>query len=198
MIRKAYRFVFFLKNYCVVSLYLLYKRKFRLMRLDIRAASFCGRPMILGNGEIVIGEGSRVNSGIEKNPIGGNGETILFVAKGAKILIGEGSGLSNVSIFSIEKITIGKRVKIGGSCKIYDNDFHSLKSSERRYPHLDLPISKAVCIGDDVFIGAHSLILKGVTIGNRSIIGAGSVVASNVPAGEVWAGNPAKFIKKCE
>ena len=44
--------------------------------------------------------------------------------------------------------------------------------------------------------GAHSIILKGVTIGARSIIGAGSVVTKDVPANEVWLGNPAKFYKK--
>ena len=42
----------------------------------------------------------------------------------------------------------------------------------------------------------HSIILKGCTIGDNSIIAAGSVVCSDVPAGEIWGGNPAKFIKK--
>ena len=57
-------------------------------------------------------------------------------------------------------------------------------------------ISKKVSIGNHVFIGAHSTILKGVTIGKNSIIGACSLVAKNIPANEIWAGNPAKFIKK--
>ena len=51
-------------------------------------------------------------------------------------------------------------------------------------------------IKDDVFIGAYSFVLKGVTIGNNSIIGACSVVTKNVPDNEIWAGNPAKFIRK--
>lgn len=51
-------------------------------------------------------------------------------------------------------------------------------------------------INDNVFIGARCIILKGVTIGSKSIIGAGSVVTKNIPEGEIWAGNPAKFIKK--
>ena len=53
-------------------------------------------------------------------------------------------------------------------------------------------------IEDNVFIGAHSTILKGVTIGQNSIIGACSVVTKNIPPNEIWAGNPAKFIKKLE
>lgn len=51
-----------------------------------------------------------------------------------------------------------------------------------------------VLIGDDVFIGAGSIILPGVTIGSNVIVGAGSCVTKDIPEGEVWAGNPARFI----
>jgi acetyltransferase-like isoleucine patch superfamily enzyme len=56
--------------------------------------------------------------------------------------------------------------------------------------------SSPVKIGDDVFIGANALILKGVTIGDRAIVGAGSVVARDAPEDEVWAGNPACMVRK--
>mgnify|MGYP001809558349 FL=1 len=45
-------------------------------------------------------------------------------------------------------------------------------------------------------IGANVTILGGVTIGENSMIGAGSVVTKNIPDGELWVGNPAKFIRK--
>lgn len=51
-----------------------------------------------------------------------------------------------------------------------------------------------VTIGDDVFVGAGSIILHGVHIGNRVIIGAGSIVTKDIPANSVAAGNPAKVI----
>ena len=53
-----------------------------------------------------------------------------------------------------------------------------------------------VVIEDNVFIGARCIILKGVTIGENSVVGAGSVVTKSIPANEIWAGNPAKFIRK--
>jgi acetyltransferase-like isoleucine patch superfamily enzyme len=47
-------------------------------------------------------------------------------------------------------------------------------------------------------IGAGVVILCGVTIGENAMIGAGSVVTKDVPAGELWLGNPAKFIRKID
>ncbi|MBD8490085.1 hypothetical protein IFO69_15110 [Echinicola sp. CAU 1574] len=58
--------------------------------------------------------------------------------------------------------------------------------------------NRGINIEDGVWIGGHCIILKGVTIGERSVIGAGSVVSKNIPKNEVWAGNPAKFIKKID
>ena len=53
-----------------------------------------------------------------------------------------------------------------------------------------------ITIGEHAFIGSGAIITGNVTIGRSAIIGAGSVVTKSVPEGEVWAGNPAKFIKK--
>ena len=47
-------------------------------------------------------------------------------------------------------------------------------------------------------IGAASVILGGITIGENAMIGAGSVVTKDVPANELWVGNPAKYIRKLE
>lgn len=53
-----------------------------------------------------------------------------------------------------------------------------------------------VRIEDDVFIGLNVLICNSVTIGKGAIIGAGSVVTKDIPPYQVWAGNPARFIKE--
>lgn len=51
-------------------------------------------------------------------------------------------------------------------------------------------------ICDNAFIGAGSIICNSVKIGTNSIVGAGSVVTKDIPDNEIWAGNPARFIKK--
>lgn len=56
--------------------------------------------------------------------------------------------------------------------------------------------SGEVHIKEGAFIGTSTIITKPVTIGERSVIGAGSVVTKDVPDREVWAGNPARLIRK--
>ena len=51
-----------------------------------------------------------------------------------------------------------------------------------------------ITIGDDVFIGAGSIILPNVNIGSKVVIGAGSVVSKNIPDGSVAVGNPIRII----
>lgn len=53
-----------------------------------------------------------------------------------------------------------------------------------------------ICKGASV--GAGSTLLPGITIGENALIGAGSVVTKDVPAGEIWVGNPAHFVRKVE
>ncbi|WP_290371563.1 acyltransferase [uncultured Muribaculum sp.] len=58
--------------------------------------------------------------------------------------------------------------------------------------------SGKVRIGENVFIGTNTIIVNAVDIGNGAVIGAGSVVNRDIPSYELWAGNPARFIKKLE
>lgn len=55
-----------------------------------------------------------------------------------------------------------------------------------------------VTIGESAWIGAGAVILPGVCVGDGAILGANTVAATDIPDGEVWAGNPAAFVKKVE
>ena len=148
-------------------------------------------------GSFSIGENLSMNNCIGGNPIGCYNRCTFFVDKGANLKIGSNLGISQAAIICHLSIQIGNNVKIGGGARIYDTDFHAIDPELR----LDLKTDFAnkgkipVVIEDNVFIGAYSTILKGVTIGQNSIIGACSVVTKNVPLNEIWAGNPAKFIR---
>lgn len=147
-------------------------------------------------GCVKIGDGFRVNSGKNFNVIGRQQKCILWVE--GDLLIKDNVGISASAIICNHQITIGNNVVIGGNTVIYDTDFHSLDAGQRNNPGQDRINARwaPVTIGDNVFIGAHSTILKGVTIGDNSVVGACSVVARSIPANEIWAGNPAVFIKK--
>lgn len=150
---------------------------------------------VIGTGKISLGNNLRINSSLRSNPIGGDSKTILRTIEDGEIIIGDNSGISNSTIVSAKRITIGNNVLIGGSCFIYDTDFHSLDYSDR-IKNNDINFNKkGIYIEDGAFIGAHSIILKGVVIGEKSVVAAGSVVSKNIPPNEVWGGNPIKFIK---
>jgi acetyltransferase-like isoleucine patch superfamily enzyme len=153
--------------------------------------------IVARGGNLVFGENFKMNNGLIANPIGRPQPCLFFVHKYATLQIGDNVGISGTAIVVHKSVQIGNNVKIGGGVCIYDTDFHSLDYNKRHSPSTDLAdtVCKPVVIHNDVFIGAHSTILKGVTIGKCSIIGAGSVVAKNIPEFEIWAGNPAKFIK---
>jgi acetyltransferase-like isoleucine patch superfamily enzyme len=157
-----------------------------------------GRIYICGKGSIELANNVTINSSRRSNQIGGDTRTILNSSHRGKIRIGEGSGLSNCTIVARESVEIGKNVRIGGSCRIYDTDFHSLKYGDRIEQGDQDVLVRPVKVKDGAFIGAFSIILKGVTIGEHSIIGTGSVVTKDVPDHEIWAGNPARFIRRID
>lgn len=146
-----------------------------------------------------IGRGFSMNNSIGSNPIGISTPCIFFVDRGCSLTIGDYVGISQTTLNAQADITIGNRVKIGGGSCIYTSDFHSLDAMTRAGDD-DLLYRKtaSVTICDDVFIGARCIILKGVTIGSESIVGAGSVVTKDIPAKQIWAGNPAKFIRNID
>ncbi|MGB6083988.1 acyltransferase [Moheibacter sp.] len=86
-------------------------------------------------------------------------------------------------------IEIGHNVGIGaGSALISSNHNHNDHSVHDEV--------RPIRIGNNVFIGANSVILPGIQIGNNVVIGAGSVVAKDIPSNSIAVGNPCKVIKE--
>lgn len=150
------------------------------------------------NSVVKMGSGVTFISNSLGNMVGIYKRCTVCVKEGAFLSIGDNSGFSGVSIYCSKEIKIGSNVNCGGNVMIWDTDFHPLNFEARRVHNIGKIKSSSISIGDDVFIGANSIILKGVNIGDRAVIGAGSVVSKSIPADQVWGGNPAKFIKKIE
>ena len=104
-------------------------------------------------------------------------------------------------------VVIGNRVTVKCGVQLWDGitleddvfvganvTFTNDKYPRSKQPFVLLPI----VVKKGASIGAGSAILAGVTIGEGAMIGVGSVVTKDVPAGELWMGNPARFIRKIE
>ena len=96
-------------------------------------------------------------------------------------------------IVSLDKITIGNNVTIAQSVVILDHD-HKYKMVDN-VMNLDGYITSPVVIGNNVWISDKVTILKGVTIGDNVIVGANSLVIKDVPSNSVVGGIPAKVLK---
>lgn len=147
-------------------------------------------------GRFEIGDDFYVRTGIRWTEVGLPG-TRLRVGPSGSLKIGSRVGISNCTIVAQQEVIIGDDVKIGGGAQIFDTNFHSLDPKERvsGCEVASCIRTAPVHIGDRVFIGTNAIVCKGVSIGDESIVAAGSVVVSDVPAGEIWGGNPAQRIK---
>jgi acetyltransferase-like isoleucine patch superfamily enzyme len=134
-----------------------------------------------------------------------NGELLTF-AHGGQLSIGNDCYVGEQTrIWSGVNIKIGNHVLIAHGVSIMDNLTHPINFLARRkhfsaiyatgHP-ADIDLSdRPIILEDDVWIGAHSIILRGVTIGARSIVSAGSLVRSDVPTDSIVAGNPAVILR---
>lgn len=99
---------------------------------------------------------------------------------------------ANLYVLSAGRVKIGEHCFIGPNCQFFTPNHAMDKMLRRDGWQYDAPIT----IGDDCWLGGSVILLPGVTIGDNVVIGAGSVVTKDVPSGVVVAGNPARIIKK--
>lgn len=121
-------------------------------------------------------------------------------------------------------VEVQRNARIGKNCKISSHSFicegvqigdgcfigHGVMFTNDRFPRAVNPDGtleadsdwigrmEKTLIGERVSIGTNSTILSGIQIGDGALIGAGSVVTKNVPSGELWAGNPARFMRRVD
>ena len=107
-------------------------------------------------------------------------ENAVFRVEGGELVVGDKCFFNqNISITCKKKIVIGDRCQIANNVVIVDHD-HA--GSENWGSYVETP----VIIGNDVWIGANVVIMRGTTIGDKAVIGAGSIVKGDVPAGKVF------------
>jgi acetyltransferase-like isoleucine patch superfamily enzyme len=157
---------------------------------------FYGAPVMrrLPGTRIVVGARCTFRSANWSNLAGINRPCILAtVGEGAVLTIGDDCGFSGTAIGAAQSVTIGARVMAGVNTMISDTDWHPVDPASRAAGGLGA--SAPVTIGDDVWLGANVLVLKGARIGAGSSLAANSVVTGEIPPGVLAGGVPARVIR---
>ncbi|WP_134198084.1 DapH/DapD/GlmU-related protein [Bacillus sp. AG1163] len=140
----------------------------------------------------------------ENAKIGNKCEILANVEISANVEIGDYSYINMGSVVNSGKIgkfcSVGYYTQIGG----YNHPISYISTSPHTYssgnifnePPYYQDVTRDTNIGNDVWIGSHSVIMQGVNIGHGAIVAAGSVVTKNVPEYSIVAGCPAKVIRR--
>ena len=103
---------------------------------------------------------------------------------GRNVTIGDFSNIQG-SCYISDRTIIGQHVFIGPNSTILNDKYPPSGDASKWMP---------VQLHDHVVLGGGSTILPGVQVGEAAVLGGGSVLTKSIPAGQVWAGNPAQFI----
>ncbi len=123
------------------------------------------------------------------------GKNINFLGPLINISIGKNTTINNFANFRFRnaKITIGENCLVARNVTILTQSYEV--DNKKKISVNDM-IVKDVSIGNNVLLGSNVIIMPGISIGSNSVIGAGSVVTKNIGESEIWAGVPAKLIRK--
>lgn len=147
-----------------------------------------GRDVVIV-GRLRLRQGTRLELG-DRTRVRGR----VIVNGGGRVLVGPDTLLNGCWILAATEVSLGARCLVS-DCGITDSDFHNLDPQRRHLP-ADDATRRRVSIDENVWVGAHALVLKGTTIGRDSVVAAGAVVRGEVPARVVVSGNPARIVKK--
>jgi acetyltransferase-like isoleucine patch superfamily enzyme len=150
-------------------------------------------------GDVEMGEGVRVSGFVNLYGcrIGARTKIGTFVEVQKNAVIGSDCKISSHT-FICEGVTIGDRVFVGHNVTFINDRFPRAANPDgSMQSEADWGVIRTI-VEDEVSIGSSCTILCGVTIGRGALLGAGSVVTRSVPAGEVWAGNPARCLRNCD
>jgi acetyltransferase-like isoleucine patch superfamily enzyme len=110
-----------------------------------------------------------------------------------KLVIRRGTYVNRYTMFDAHRrLEVGQRCMIGPYCYLTDADH----GTDPGVPVKDQPMRPSpLVIEDEVWLGAHVVVLAGARIGRGVVVGAGSVVAGDIPANTVVAGVPARVLR---
>lgn len=162
--------------------------------IEIGRNVFIGKNSFIGgsDGGIVLGDNTCLVGNCYVNGFNYQEKT------GNKIVFGKNVVLSQGCIVHGHSgVTIGDNT-IVGPCTTFVSGNHGDVTRSTDYRFAKIITTTPIRIGSNVWIGTNVSVLPGVTIGDNSVIGAGSVVTRDVPANVIYAGNPAKELRKIE
>ena len=119
----------------------------------------------------------------------------VYVDYGTNVRIGSGVFLNyGCQLADVATITLGDHCQIGPNCQFL-TPVHPVDPQRRKDKW---ETAKPITIGENVWLGGGVIVCPGVTIGDDTVVGAGAVVTSDLPAGVVAVGNPARVVRRVD